>query len=79
MLEVDDGTPDGPFKQVYCGSDSICQVNGLSALSTYNARVKAFNQAGFSEYSSIISLAASPSKLLTTKLLIIIFILTLIV
>ena len=63
MLEIDDGTQDGHFKEVYCGADSICQINGLVLNSIYNARVKAFNQAGYSEYSQIISISASPSKL----------------
>jgi tripartite motif-containing protein 9/67 len=61
LLEIDDGTPDSSFKEVYCGTDNICQINGLSANLVYNARVKSFNQAGFSEYSNIISLAASPT------------------
>lgn len=60
ILEIDDGTPESPFKQVYCGQDSICQINCLSSNSIYNARVKAFNQAGYSEYSSIFSIAPSP-------------------
>jgi tripartite motif-containing protein 9/67 len=61
LLEVDDGTHEGHFKEVYCGVETMCQINGLVANSIYNARVKAFNQAGFSDYSQIISVAASPS------------------
>jgi len=61
LLEVDDGTHEGHFKEVYCGVETMCQIDGLVANSIYNARVKAFNQAGFSDYSQIISVAASPS------------------
>jgi tripartite motif-containing protein 9/67 len=62
VLEVDDGTNDGQFKQVYYGSDSICKINGLVPDLVYNARVKAFNQAGFSEYSHVISVPSTPSN-----------------
>ena len=64
LLEVDDGTHEGHFKEVYYGPETMCQINGLVTNSIYNARVKAFNQAGFSEYSQIISIAASPSNFL---------------
>jgi tripartite motif-containing protein 9/67 len=67
ILEIDDGTFDGQFKQVYCGTDTMCQINGLVSNSVYNARVKAFNQAGCSEYSHIISIPASPSNLFVNK------------
>ncbi len=62
VLELDDGTVEGNFKEVYCGADTICQINGLVMNSVYNARVKAFNQAGCSEYSNILSISSSPSK-----------------
>ncbi len=63
ILELDDGTSaDANFKQVYCGIENICQINGLLHNQVYNARVKAFNQAGCSEYSPVISISASPSK-----------------
>jgi len=62
VLELDDGSVDSQFKQVYCGSETICQINGLSSNCIYNARVKAFNQAGCSDYSQIISIPSSPSK-----------------
>lgn len=61
ILELDDGTPDGKFEQVYRGSDTICQINGLIHNTVYNARVKAFNQAGCSDYSPILSIPSSPS------------------
>lgn len=62
VLEIDDGTPDGPFKQVYCGSDSMCQIKGLESNAVYNFRVKAYNQAGFSDYSQVISIPSTPRK-----------------
>lgn len=61
VLEIDDGTTDGSFKEVFCGADSICQINGLVSNSVYNARVKSFNQAGCSEYSHVISIPATPT------------------
>lgn len=63
VLEVDEGTPESAFKQVYCGPDTICQINGLESNKVYNARVKAFNQAGFSDYSHVISIPSTPSMI----------------
>lgn len=63
VLEVDEGTPESAFKQVYCGPDTICQINGLEPNKVYNARVKAFNQAGFSDYSQVISIPSTPSMI----------------
>ncbi|XP_070180348.1 E3 ubiquitin-protein ligase TRIM9-like [Littorina saxatilis] len=41
---------------VYVGRENICTVDGLHFNSIYNARVKAHNHAGESEYSDIVSL-----------------------
>lgn len=61
VLEIDDGTNEGHFKEVYRGHESICQVSGLMANCVYNARVRAFNPAGCSEFSHVMSIAATPS------------------
>lgn len=62
VLEMDDGTIDGPFKQVYCGGDRMCRIDGLVPNCVYNARVKSFNQAGYSDYSHVLSISSTPSK-----------------
>lgn len=61
VLEIDDGSNESEFKEVYRGQDSICQISGLIPNCVYNARVRAFNPAGFSEFSKIISIPATPS------------------
>ncbi|XP_041353036.1 E3 ubiquitin-protein ligase TRIM9-like isoform X2 [Gigantopelta aegis] len=54
-LELDDGN-EGDFRVVYVGRETICTVDGLHFNSIYNARVKAHNHAGESQYSDLVSL-----------------------
>ncbi|XP_067943550.1 E3 ubiquitin-protein ligase TRIM9-like [Watersipora subatra] len=55
VLEIDDGSG-GNFREVYCGPEILCTVDGLHFDSLYNARVKCYNRQGESAYSDCIRL-----------------------
>ena len=47
---------------MYVGQENICTVDGLHFDRIYNARVKAHNHAGESEYSELVSLQTAQGK-----------------
>ncbi|XP_037342253.1 E3 ubiquitin-protein ligase TRIM9 isoform X7 [Pungitius pungitius] len=58
ILELDDGN-NGPFREVYVGTETICTVDGLHFNSTYKSRVKAFNGSGVGQYSKTLIMQTS--------------------
>lgn len=51
-------------QEVYVGKETMCTVDGLHFNSTYNARIKAFNKTGVSQYSKTLVLQTSEGKAL---------------
>ncbi|XP_013882018.1 tripartite motif-containing protein 67 [Austrofundulus limnaeus] len=58
ILELDDGNG-GQYREVYVGKETVCTVDGLHFNSSYNARVKAYNNTGVGPYSKTVVLKTS--------------------
>ncbi|XP_022657079.1 E3 ubiquitin-protein ligase TRIM9-like isoform X3 [Varroa destructor] len=56
VLEITDHDNATVFREVYCGQDNICTIDGLHFNTLYNVRVKALNGHGASGYSQVVSL-----------------------
>ncbi|XP_043209672.1 E3 ubiquitin-protein ligase TRIM9-like [Amphibalanus amphitrite] len=55
VLELDDGGG-GPFTEVYCGSQTVCTIDGLHFNSVYRARIRSYNATGPGPYSQPVRL-----------------------
>ncbi|XP_076365257.1 E3 ubiquitin-protein ligase TRIM9-like isoform X2 [Tachypleus tridentatus] len=55
QLEISE-TDTGEFKEVYCGTDTICRIESLKFNTLYKIRVKAANNIGLSGFSDALSI-----------------------